>query len=468
MKKHPFLAIALLLAASLHFAQGQKIIPALANSSSVVLEESGTISVSPGSFRSISLNISVPSVRPYQQVDYPQAPLTDSEGNPYIRISEQNPKNPFIYSKKMEVRTSARKTPSLPAKFAVPNGFSKYLLPTNSTQSDDSEIIFASQQATSGAKTQFEKIARLAIFTNNLLVYEGGMAGQKKDAKWVLENRRGVCTEYSTLFVALARANGIPARYVEGYAYGEKFNGWLGHAWAEAYAGEWVPVDPTWLEVGSLDALHVEEGRYAELSHGQALSATVTAQDAKMNWENPDRGGALANNIATGGIESSPQESNYSLSLGAPALLAGGSESVSLSIIGRGYEVIPVTLSTCTGAASVTVANESQYLILEPGMNATIIWNVTAPASLDEGYVYKCPLTLNSPYLSRKSVAVEINPRANQPDGEANPASSAQSPSKEKENSPPPTLPHQQGNPAPCLPAALIFTAALLIVFSRN
>lgn len=65
-----------------------------------------------------------------------------------------------------------------------------------------------------------------------------------------------VCLEFTDLFIALARAKGIPARSVEGYAYTE--NSKLKplslvkdvlHAWPEYYdytKKTWVMVDPTW------------------------------------------------------------------------------------------------------------------------------------------------------------------------------------------------------------------------------
>lgn len=68
--------------------------------------------------------------------------------------------------------------------------------------------------------------------------------------------QNSICMEFTDLFVALARAAGIPAREVVGYAY--TTNAKLRplslvadvlHAWPEYFDSErgvWVPVDPTW------------------------------------------------------------------------------------------------------------------------------------------------------------------------------------------------------------------------------
>lgn len=55
----------------------------------------------------------------------------------------------------------------------------------------------------------------------------------------VLELRAGVCQDFAHLFIAVARAMGVPARYVSGYLHLDGASGatTASHAWAEA----WVP-----------------------------------------------------------------------------------------------------------------------------------------------------------------------------------------------------------------------------------
>lgn len=71
---------------------------------------------------------------------------------------------------------------------------------------------------------------------------------------------KSICTDFSDLFVALARAKGIPARGLVGFAYTDnsnlrptKIEGLVDttvlHAWPEYYdttKARWVQVDPTW------------------------------------------------------------------------------------------------------------------------------------------------------------------------------------------------------------------------------
>ncbi len=74
------------------------------------------------------------------------------------------------------------------------------------------------------------------------------------NALQVLRTRRGDCNEHTQLYVALARAVGIPARITTGLAYVRgKF---YYHAWPEVWLGEWVPVDPTFGQFPA-DAAHL-------------------------------------------------------------------------------------------------------------------------------------------------------------------------------------------------------------------
>ena len=78
--------------------------------------------------------------------------------------------------------------------------------------------------------------------------------GSVPSAVKVLETARGDCNDATTLFVALARSTGLPARTVGGLIY---LNGrFYYHAWAEVYLNDWIAVDPTFDQFPA-DAAHV-------------------------------------------------------------------------------------------------------------------------------------------------------------------------------------------------------------------
>ncbi len=73
---------------------------------------------------------------------------------------------------------------------------------------------------------------------------------------------KGDCTEHSLLSVAMMRAEGIPARRIDGLVYIITEDGvpalyW--HEWVEAFVGEWTQLDPTFNQPVA-DATHFALG----------------------------------------------------------------------------------------------------------------------------------------------------------------------------------------------------------------
>jgi len=87
----------------------------------------------------------------------------------------------------------------------------------------------------------------------------------------IIDNRHGVCQDFTHLFCALARQNDIPARYVSGYLH--QGNGYFGdsqmHAWAEVYIPKigWVAFDPTNNLLANTNHIKVAHGKdYSDCS----------------------------------------------------------------------------------------------------------------------------------------------------------------------------------------------------------
>ena len=95
-----------------------------------------------------------------------------------------------------------------------------------------------------------------------------------ENSSWIMENKRGVCSHYTILFMALARSLGIPARFVSGVAYSNKDKVLREHAWAEVWLPEegWIPYDITFGQYGWLDASHIIMKRSADVSSSAEYS----------------------------------------------------------------------------------------------------------------------------------------------------------------------------------------------------
>lgn len=103
-----------------------------------------------------------------------------------------------------------------------------------------------------------EKAQMIYRYVVNTLKYDSSRLSnlERMGAVTALSNReKAVCTEFTDLFIALARRVGIPARELDGYAYSQNkklrplsLSQNLLHAWPEYFDEKkgWVMVDPTW------------------------------------------------------------------------------------------------------------------------------------------------------------------------------------------------------------------------------
>lgn len=78
---------------------------------------------------------------------------------------------------------------------------------------------------------------------------------ERQGALKTLQGGAAVCMEYSDLFIALLRAQGVPARAAFGYGYDSRSTQGvdIAHQWAEVYIpsiGQWIGIDTTWGESG--------------------------------------------------------------------------------------------------------------------------------------------------------------------------------------------------------------------------
>ena len=134
----------------------------------------------------------------------------------------------------------------------------RYLAPEVFIESDAPEIIAEAQKAVNGVTGTRARAERLTRYVNALLDKKPTVS--LPSAREVLRTRVGDCNEHTVLYVAMARALGIPARIAVGLVY--IHGAFYYHAWPEVYLDEglraqgsgqttgsglglWLPVDPT-------------------------------------------------------------------------------------------------------------------------------------------------------------------------------------------------------------------------------
>lgn len=137
--------------------------------------------------------------------------------------------------------------------------YKSFTHPEKLIESNNAQINSTAHEIISGETNPHEMAYKIYQYVVNTLRYE--VQPEEHGALWALQNKRGDCSEFSYLFVALCRAVGIPAKIKVGYAFQRNTDSEEnGHMWAEYYLENygWIPVDPTWHLFDKLDQRHFD------------------------------------------------------------------------------------------------------------------------------------------------------------------------------------------------------------------
>lgn len=144
--------------------------------------------------------------------------------------------------------------------------FDLYCINETYYEKDDPDLNDTSYEIVNSNDNPIQKAIKICNWVSDYLTYDRNLPPQEYGAKWAYDNKRGDCSEYSTLMITLLRCQGIPARKVTGYVISNdptirpqigqqwKFtvsqtaSNFLGHAWVEYYVEGigWIACDPTW------------------------------------------------------------------------------------------------------------------------------------------------------------------------------------------------------------------------------
>ena len=151
----------------------------------------------------------------------------------------------------------------------------------------------AALNVTRGIEKDYDKAREIHEYVANSIYYDTDYANHNRPSTYVtaeevFDKKIAVCEGYANLTIALLRAVGIPAVFIEGYALGvgNSAHSWDGvdlsssnHAWVEAYVdGKWIIMDPTWdskntYKSGVKEHFETDFYRYFDVSQ-EMLSAT--------------------------------------------------------------------------------------------------------------------------------------------------------------------------------------------------
>ena len=180
----------------------------------------------------------------YQSISPPPKSINIDEDDNWLAQYEINPGEEIDIVAVGQVKTGI----NLPQ---TTKNLENYLLPQKFWPTDDPQI----QTLSDKVKTP-RSIYDYVISTLNYDFSRVGNASRLGAIEALNNPQSALCTEFTDLFITLARASGIPAREIQGFAYSTdqkikplSLNNDILHAWPEYYDSNsklWKAIDPTW------------------------------------------------------------------------------------------------------------------------------------------------------------------------------------------------------------------------------
>lgn len=225
------------------------------------------------------------------------------------------------------------------------------------------------------APSTLDTVLNLASWVHGNVEYDLTSSG-KKTAREVFAERRGVCVEYSHLFISMARSLGLETRYVSGYVLADA---WQPHAWAEVMVPGygWLPVDPTFGEIGSLDNSHVT------VAYGQDQSSIYD----QVYSSRPGIAFSVQDTLEPKMISEDPRGLGTSIAFNENSLL------IDVSVKNTREEF--VFASYLFSAPADYGGNEEHMLLLKPSEERHFYYTLNNSLFM-EGYTYTIPLSASA------------------------------------------------------------------------
>ncbi|MGB9749152.1 MAG: transglutaminase-like domain-containing protein [Candidatus Woesearchaeota archaeon] len=286
------------------------------------------------------------------------------------------------------------------------SGMEEYLKRTSRFNFNE-RIKRKASELTEGSPDLFSAVSEIGFWIYKNMEYDLNYSNFEKDAVWVFENMRGTCDEYSTLYVAMLRSIGIPARVVSGIAYSdlEETRGFNPHAWIEAYFNSigWVPFDANYGEFGFLDNSHII------LEYPSENKSQITYSWVGNNIEIVSESSVMNASV----LELEKTENDEGLKIEVYVFkkeIYLDSYNVVYSVIEnklRSYRTICLKISENKNV--ILEDDVEKCVVLKPESKSTIYWFLRT-SGFERNYIYKVPVVVyNNVYRAETNFAVSEN-----------------------------------------------------------
>ena len=292
--------------------------------------------------------------------------------------------------------------------FTDMNGYEQYTWPTKKIDSDHPLIIAKASELAAGEEDLFKVAFKLANWVAENVDYKLNdlTTNTAQPASWVLQNKQGVCDEMTSLFVAMCRSLGIPAKFVSGVSYTENKEvlqalgkNWAGHGWAEVYFPDigWISFDIAFDEYGYIDPSHIKlrEGfdpdeastRYQWL----ADKVDLQAKELKLDVQVKEVGAFV------------PEEIQLQPDVLSPEIDFGSYNLIKVLIKNTVNNYAATTLQLSVPEEVQIFGKTKRTVLLNPAESKEISWVIKLKENLDANYIYDFPIFI----FTEKNISVE-------------------------------------------------------------
>ena len=317
--------------------------------------------------------------------------------------------NKFGYSAILRTNNQLNRVRSkIPFPLSTIQGYEQYTLPSAKIDSNNPAVIAQAATLAAGENDEFKLAFKIANWVAENVHYELNAltTNQAQKASWVLEHREGACDEMTSLFVAMMRSLGIPARFVSGISFTEspevlKTLGttWAGHGWAEVYFPSvgWVSFDITFDEYGYVDPTHIilreslDPDDPATKYEWISQNVNLNPKEPKIEVKVRDKGSLVPEEI-----QLEEEILDKEVGLGSYNLIKG-------VIKNTADHYAATTLKLAVPDEVEVLGRNRRTILLEPEQVKETFWIVKIKDNLEQNFAYTFPAVI----YSEKNVSVE-------------------------------------------------------------
>ena len=279
----------------------------------------------------------------------------------------------------------------------LPENVRIYTKPSETIDSGNEAIIRTASELVRGEDDLYAAVFKLAEWTKSDVNYNLSTlsASVTQKASDVLKSRQGVCSDISSLFIALSRAVGIPARFVSGIAYTDSPlfpENWGAHGWAEVYFPNygWVPFDPTYGEYGWVDPTHIKFKDSVDSDEPSTYYSWV-GRDADLRTGKLDIKAELKEKI---GYYRTPLNLDVSVLKKSAGFHSYNLLTATIDNPNGFYYATDLRLSKPKEV--IIEGDEPKSILLLPREKKKVFWILRLDGDLDSRYSYRFPLIVST------------------------------------------------------------------------